>query len=334
MMNTFPLPTIMLADAQRNALSARIAAETYPLNGPFAPYIARTGAAVSAVLEDGQRRMLADLPHLGALVIDNVPVDANVLSGPIDPEAPIRAKPTGISEAVLTGFVAQCGVPYAIVQEGRSLVSNVAAKLGRTKTLTGLGAVQLNPHIENAFGRTFRQDRSPAGLALIGVCREPGGSPATYVADGRIALDMLSEEDRAILFEERFWIRRPERWRRTDMPTERRTAVVVPGPGDRIALIIATYGDMIRADDDRAAVALQAFIRALQTVAVGVVIDPGRLILIDNRCMLHGRCGYAATFTRDGAPYRWLQRLFWTDALDQFGGWQAGDHLIDTLREP
>ena len=84
-MNTFPLPTIMLADAQRNALSARIAAETYPLNGPFAPYIARTGAAVSAVLEDGQRRMLADLPHLGALVIDNVPVDANVLSGPIDP---------------------------------------------------------------------------------------------------------------------------------------------------------------------------------------------------------------------------------------------------------
>lgn len=333
MANDPRLPAITLADTQRDELEARIAAETYPLNGPFAPYIARTSAAVYAVLDESQRRMLADLPDLGALIIDNVPVDADVRSGPIDPEARVRAKPTDISEAVLTGFVARCGVPYAIIQEGRSLISNVAAKRGRTETLTGLGAIRLDPHIENAFGRTFEQDRSPAGLALIGVCREPGRSPATPVVDGRTALAMLSVEDQAILREERFWIRRPERWRRPDTSIERRTAVVVTGPAGRIAFIIATYGDMIRADDDRAALALQAFIRALEAVAADVVIEPGRLVLIDNRCMLHGRRGYDATFTPEGAPYRWLQRLFWTDALDQFGGWQAGDHRVDTLRE-
>jgi alpha-ketoglutarate-dependent taurine dioxygenase len=143
---------------------------------------------------------------------------------------------------------------------------------------------------------------------------------------------MLSDEDQAILRQPRFWIRRPERWRRADTPVERRTPVVVPGPAGRVAFIIATYGDMIRADDDRAALALQAFIRALETVAVDVVIVPGRLVLIDNRCMLHGRRGYVASFTAEDAPYRWLQRLFWTDALAQFGGWQAGDHRIDALQ--
>lgn len=48
---------------------------------------------------------------------------------------------------------------------------------------------------------------------------------------------------------------------------------------------------MIRADDDRAAFALQVFIRALEAVAVDVLVVPGRLVLIDNRCTLHGRRG-------------------------------------------
>lgn len=333
MATDFQLPTITLADSQRDELNARLAAESYPFDGPFAPYIERTRAAVSSILDENHSRMLARLPDLGALIVDNVPVDAGVYCGPVDPEASTRAKPADISEAVLTGFVAQCGIPYAILQEGRSLVSNVAAKRGSTSTLTGLGDIRLDPHVENAFGRTYPQDRSPAGLALIGVCREPVGTPATPVVDGRRALAMLAEEDQEVLREPRFWIRRPERWRRIGTPVERRTPVVVTCPAGRDAFVIATYGDMIRADDERAALALRAFIRALEAVAVDVVIVPGRLVLIDNRCMLHGRRGYSASFTVSGAPYRWLQRLFWTDALSQFGGWQAGDHRIDVLRE-
>lgn len=60
---------------------------------------------------------------------------------------------------------------------------------------------------------------------------------------------------------------------------------------------------MIRADDDRAAFARKVFIRALEAVAVDVLVVPGRLVLIDNRCMLHGRRGYEASFTAEGAPY-------------------------------
>ncbi len=56
-----------------------------------------------------------------------------VRSGPVNPEAPVRAKATDISEGVLTGFVAQCGVPYAVTQEGESLINNVAAKRGKTR---------------------------------------------------------------------------------------------------------------------------------------------------------------------------------------------------------
>ncbi len=75
MATTPRLPTITLADAQRDELKAKLTAEAYPFNGPFAPYIARTAAAVCTVLNERQRTLLAGLPDLGALIIDNAPVD-------------------------------------------------------------------------------------------------------------------------------------------------------------------------------------------------------------------------------------------------------------------
>jgi L-asparagine oxygenase len=229
-------------------------------------------------------------------------------------------------------MVAQQGTPYAVVQEGASLVSDVAAKQGKARSLTGIGSVPLDLHIENAFGRTFQRDLAPAGLALVGVCREPGRSPATPVADARLALAALAPAQAAILREPRFLIARPERWRGPDKAPHRRTAIAT-GSATAPAFIIATYGDMIKPCDAEAADALAAFIAALERGAVDLAIEPGRLVLIDNRVILHGRRGYRPRFTLAGAPYRWLQRMFWTRALEDFAGWRlAGDHLVDASR--
>ncbi len=100
---------------------------------------------------------------------------------------------------------------------------------------------------------------------------------------------MLDEEDQAILREPRFWIRRPERWRRHRHAG--RAAHAGGRPGSRWPSCLC-HRHVRRHDPRRRRprrVALQAFIRTLEVIAVDVVIVPGRLVLIDNRCMLHGR---------------------------------------------
>lgn len=330
--STFGPAEIRLTDAQRDALVAQFRQLPYPQQGPFAPYVAQAIDIAAKVLGPSQRRTLRAVKTAGVILVSNLPRDLGVTHGPRDPEAAIRAKATDISEGVLTGVVGLVGTPYAVLREGAGLIGNVAAKQGRTTSLTGLGAVPLDLHIENGFGRTFTPDRSPKGLALIGVCREPGGPVATPIASGAEAVRRLAWKHQVALTRSEFGIREPERWRRGDEPVVRTTPVVLGGLADP-KLVIATYGDMLQARTRRAAAALEAFKAALEAVTVDLVIEPGVIALIDNEAMLHGRRGYDAAFTEAGEPYRWLQRLFWTDDLDGFGGWSLGDEpLVDPHR--
>lgn len=331
--STFGPAEIRLSDAQRNALAARFRDLPYPQQGPFAPYVAKAVDIVAKVLTPGQRRTLRAIKTAGVILVHNLPQDPAVTHGPRDPEAAIRTKATDISEGVLTGIVGLVGAPYAVLREGAGLIGNVAAKQGRITSLTGLGAVPLDLHVENGFGRTFAPDRAPKGLALIGVCREPGPPVATPVASGAEALRRLPWRHQVALTRAEFEIRQPERWRSGDETLVRTTPVVLGGLVDP-KLVIATYGDMLQARTPRAAAALTAFKAALEAVTVDLVIEPGVMALIDNEAMLHGRRGYDAAFTAAGAPYRWLQRLFWTDDLAGFGGWRLADEPLVDPRRP
>ena len=59
--------------------------------------------------------------------------------------------------------------------------------------------------------------------------------------------------------------------------------------------------------NEAAAAAFEALRRQMQDALVGTVLEPGDLLLIDNRKAVHGRTGFSPRY--DGCD-RWLRRCF------------------------
>ena len=91
-----------------------------------------------------------------------------------------------------------------------------------------------------------------------------------------------------------------------------------------------TYIDKMNAAIDgtpHAEAALEAVKDAFDTVHYGVPTKPGRLVLVDNRLVLHARHPYAPKY--DGMD-RWLQRMMVTESLWPLLDWQKNSRRILT----
>lgn len=264
-----------------------------------------------------------DASRPALIVVDNLPYDPTILHGLTDPEIGIAPKPSRLSEAPLLGFAAHRGLPYGVATEGRGLVNNLCPIRSQEDAFTGLGSKQeLGLHVDNALQRRLARDTSPDGLGLIGVVGEPGGGPRTMVADARLARARIGAGDEALLRDpERFFVRLPKRWRRDGSP-DGRLAPIISGKGAQESYCFAFYGDMVEARDRLAAKALSAFREAPEEATEDLRIEPGVIALIDNRIAARGRTTFRSTFSETGAPYRWVQRTFWTGSYARFEGWR------------
>ncbi|WAC49771.1 TauD/TfdA family dioxygenase [Asticcacaulis sp. SL142] len=318
------IDTIRISEQESLQILVNASGLTYPATGSYEPFLDGARGAMGTAYGP---KTLADIRAMsgcgsGVLVIEGLPFDASVTRGLADPEVALANKPSDLSEVILAGTVKLIGEPYAILQEGRGLISHLSPKRSHLMTNTGLGAIlELAEHIENSAARLLPGDRSPDGLALISVAKERDTSPGTIIADGRLALASRPEKSQAILRDpERFSIRFPERWRKDGFPELLPTAIVY-GYGDDMTFVASLYGDMTVGNDAEAQAELDAFAQALHAVSVDLYLEPGRLALISNRAVFHGRRGFTPAFDADGLPYRFLQRLFWTSSVDRFGDW-------------
>jgi alpha-ketoglutarate-dependent taurine dioxygenase len=75
---------------------------------------------------------------------------------------------------------------------------------------------------------------------------------------------------------------------------------------------------MVFAVDDAAKSAYSKFYDALKSIALGVDIQPGKLVYVNNRFTLHSRDKFTPGFDPDGHAYRWVQRVFLTNNLWNF----------------
>ncbi|MGB1110288.1 MAG: TauD/TfdA family dioxygenase [Gammaproteobacteria bacterium] len=317
--------TVYLSDSERDAMGKALGHFNFKEGAEYGPAIRQARRALETSCEP-----LADLMAKvhnastppGPVVIRNLPFDPSIQRGLLDPEDADSGKSSSISEGILLGLAGQLGEPYGIVQEGQGLVNNLSPSKASVDNLTGLGSRRaLGMHIENAAARLLPGDRAPDGLILTGVSPEPGEGPATFVADGRLALNLVGPEVEAVLRDsQRFEVQFPNRWGEGEDVRQR--SPIVTGPARAPSFVAALYGDLTRALDDEAEQALKAFEEALQAVALDVVIEPGVCVVIDNHHVFHGRAGFKARFDENGLPYRWLQRVFWTSSLRRFGDWQ------------
>lgn len=272
-------------------------------------------------------------------IINNIPLDQNIYGSPLSSEASTTFKSGCVSENILCAIGCALGEPYSISFEGRELVNNLTAEKNHKLEYTGLGSeVELDFHIENAaLKHTFEDDCSPKGLLLLGIRDEPASSgPYTYVSDARKALELLSNNDKNILRDNNYAIEVPYRWRNaiTSDKLPRCDVPIVSGTAELPRISAVFYPGMVTPRNKQAENAYINLYRAVKAVSIGVKIQPGRLVYVNNRFALHARQKFTATYDENGRGYRWIQRLFVTADLWAFRGFRSNQNTSSRVFNP
>ena len=266
-------------------------------------------------------------------IFENLPIDV-VHASPLNDADSIHYKDGYLSENIVMGFGSVIAEPYSIHFEGKKIVNDLVPHPSTKAEYTGIGSeVELDFHIENAALAYHEQgDTSPLGLLLLGVRADPHNTgPKTFVADAREALKLLSEEDISTLYSNSFIIRQPYRWRNGSTHSSKITLhPVLTGSLDHPRVTVAFYPDMVIPVDHAAKKAYQALYQSIKDVSVGIDIQPGTLVYVNNRFTLHSRQKFSPTYDENGSPYRWVQRVFLTNNLWNFRDFcRRGDRIYD-----
>ncbi len=309
---------ITLTDAESALIRQAFSHIPYMPNGNEEYITALRVAAYSSIPErilkilERQRSSNNPLPYV---IFNNLPIDEAIYGSPTFSDKGTDFKSANLSENVITAFGSVVGEPYSIYFEGQELVNNLTPQKDCKRDYTGLGSdVELDFHIENAALKFMSEDDySPMGIFFLGLRVDPNStSPKTRISDARLALSRLSKEDLKILCENNFIIRVPYRWRGAFAGEKANTELcpLVSGPADFPRISAVFYPDMVKPVGDRAKEAFMNFYDAIKFVSVSTYLTPGKLLYVDNRFALHSRDEFCATYDENGAPYRWVQRLF------------------------
>lgn len=314
-------------DEERNRLYETLAQVEYNEAGPFNSFVRLADYSFTSAASSGTANVLHAFkngwPESSVLTIYNGPSDTSIVRGLKEGELSHQGKSNSLSESFLVGCVTQVGEPYSIAYEGEALVNNLCPSYEDQSQLTGLGSrAPLDFHIENAAARLLPGDRSPDGLALTGVCKEPGDGPATMVADGYLALSLCDPAVEEELWKSNFSIRFPNRWLGDGMTGTSLRTSALRGPKESPSFVAAFYDKMFNPLTQEAERALAEFEDALKFVARSVTIEPGVTVVLNNHRVFHGRGSFKAMFDEDLRPYRWVQRVFYTSALRRMGEWE------------
>lgn len=272
---------------------------------------------VTEALVDEARRLAADLPaavlealhglgdqepRIGAVLVKGAPV-GDVPTTPDSPTAPTTKDRT--SELVLLAVGTVLGEPIGYAPEhGGSVVQNLLPTPdGALRQTSTSSAVDLEFHTETAF-----HPHRPHHLLLV--CLKGDPSARTFLCSVTEVLPHLDAATIAQLRRPAFRMRVDESFGGTpDTPLGPPVAVLSEDL-ERPTLLFDA--DIMTAVDPAAAQALDRFRTVALETRLGVALEPGDLLVVDNHVAIHGRSAFGARF--DGTD-RWLQRAFVVDEL-------------------
>lgn len=251
------------------------------------------------------RRRLVEFAHSGnadgVLMLRNLPVDPDL------PPTPTRSgewvkKPTFASELWLSSIAASLGEPVGYLQEkqGRLFQDLFPTPANADKLSSESSAILLDFHTEIAF-HPFMPDY----LLLYGLRQDPNREARTIFSSVRRFFHLLTPGDRDTLFADLFLTGVDYSFGNLE---ERRGA----GPlvsvlyGDRLDPFLRYDLDLMVGQTPAARHALQVVRELVNDVQRDVIIEPGSLVIIDNRRAVHARSHFTAYY--DGRD-RWLQRM-------------------------
>ncbi|WP_337824586.1 TauD/TfdA family dioxygenase [Amycolatopsis sp. A1MSW2902] len=236
--------------------------------------------------------------HNTLLVRDLLPDLAGLPPSPGTTTPPALGPVVDAAGLTLLGVLSLLGEPFtfASLYEGR-LVQHVTPVRGREDAQTSEGSdTVLAWHVEDAF---TKQRCDFFGLLCL------RGQPAarTLVASVR-SLDLPGEVER-VLREPRFVIE-PDIAHGADLTPDLPAVAVLSGPpGDPEICFDAVYQRPADPAAAAAAAALKVLAEEVDAAAVAHVLEPGELLIADNRRVVHGRTVFRPRY--DGTD-RWLLR--------------------------
>ncbi|WP_211261569.1 TauD/TfdA family dioxygenase [Pseudonocardia acaciae] len=290
--------TVRLSEASTHTLRT--------LSDRLAPALADDPRATTVSLPElppglrDELRACARTGHDGVTVLRRLPVDA-------DRMGPTPARWSEVSDQAGAQWAAQMlllaralGRPigWAGQQDGR-LVHDILPTRGEEREQTGASsAVELSPHTEDAFhpGR--------ANLLLLACVRNPDRVPTTAAS---VRHARLADTERELLADPALPILPDSSYAEADgFGGQAPPVATVWETGAGLGL---RYDPAYTPLDDGNPAYLRAYRRLgaeLARAAVGVRLDPGDVLVIDNDVAVHGRQPFRARY--DGTD-RWLRRV-------------------------
>ncbi len=259
----------------------------------------------------------------GALLIRGLPIhDGRLGPTPAHWSLEAQRKSSYETELCLAGCASPLGEVYSFLsQHGGNLIQNIVPVPGDSHEQVGTSSrVFLEWHVEDAFSE-LRADF--VGLLCL------RSNPEALTAFASVRRVDIPEPHRSVLFEERFLIGVDGAH---GTPGER--GAWSPGAilhGDR-------HDPLLRLDlvfmkpqegDAEAAAAFDILATSLKREARALVLEPGDLLFLDNRRVIHARSAF--TPRGDGTD-RWLQRVILTSDLRKLSGVRRrGLRVLDVL---
>lgn len=283
----------------------RLGADLPSLNDEREQFLLRAELAFHE-LPRSLRQTIVQFKHhandCGALLITGLPADPCLPATPIDSRTSPE-KRSYLSEFWLSVFGSALGDPMAYSQEkDAELFQDVAPTPSNEAELSSESSkILLDFHTETAF-HPFMPDY------LLLYCLRPDHErrAATLISSARMMVPRLPLKYRAVLFENMF---------RTgiDYSFGARSGGSTAGPVTPV-LYGSPYDPFIKFDLDLmegltedARQALVALKDAAKETQIGMYLNEGSLLIVDNRRAVHGRTQFTPRY--DGFD-RWLQRLY------------------------
>lgn len=259
----------------------------------------------SALVPDEVKKELQNLKDnkvkCGYVILDGLPLDEPLIDTP-GREIPTY-KNSYVSEFCLSLFGTLIGEPFNYIQEEKgNIFRNVRPmQLNEAEQTSDSSKVLLELHTETAF-HPFKPD-----FLMLHCLRGDRNKEAfTLVSSLKEVIPLLDEETLAELRRPQYLTGIDVSFGNKDKTKYREELIpVLYGEGDDEMI---TYDlDLMVGLTEPAKAALQTLTEAILKVQKGVLLQPGQLLIFDNKRIIHGRTAFHAYY--DGKD-RWLQRVY------------------------
>lgn len=299
------------------------------LPSPYEDFEAHAAAAYQLAASTLSPKNLAELRKFrnqstspGSILVKNLPRDPNLCPTPADGRR-VQGKQTWVSEGCLTGVTQLVGEIYGYTTEKEGeLIHNVCPVQRGEKTQSNESSkVDLSLHVENVYFK-FRPDH----VALYCLRQDHNKEAYTYTADARTALKMMRPDEIAQLQRPVYVVPSPPSHHAAQGGVQwSQPRPLIDGPTDKPELLLH-LPDM-KCLDPTARPVFEKFKAAMNDSKTinGVALEPGDLVIVNNRKAAHGRCFFTPRY--DGAD-RWLQRVYLSADLWPARGAETGNQRV------